>query len=119
MTPRYAAALAIILLAGCGAELPVTAPEPTQWKIMQPPWIGGRPYPTIDETAPLSKWIAMDPHTYPTQNECEQRLESLREEANRARVPQFLKEQFSKIDEQRRCVSIDDPNLKSNQDRVP
>ena len=119
MSLHRAAALALMLLAGCGTGLPVTAPEPTAWEIIQPPWTEGRPYPTVvDETAPLSKWVTTDRHTYPTQNECEQALASLRERlregARNARVPQSLQEQFSKIDEKQRCVSIDDPALKSN-----
>jgi hypothetical protein len=114
MKPRHAVALALI--AGCGTEPPVVAPELLEWEIMQPPQIEGRPYPTPDETAPLSKWIPADRHTYPTQTECEQALASLRERLQKwaGRVPQFLYEQGSKLNDQRRCVSIDDPNLKSN-----
>jgi hypothetical protein len=84
---------------------------------MQPPQIEGRPYPTPDETAPLSKWIVApaDTRNYPTQNECEQSLESLRERARHypAGFPQLAKARSNRY-EKSRCVSIDDPNLKSN-----
>jgi hypothetical protein len=119
MKPRHAAALALVLLTGCGTGLPVMAPELPEWKIMQPPQIEGRPDPTPDETAPLSKWVAADTHNYPTQNECEQRLKSLRVGARacpKTSSPAFSKicERFSNLRDKSRCVSIDDPNLKSN-----
>jgi hypothetical protein len=121
MKPRHAAALALVLLIGCGTGPPVMAPELPEWKIMQPPQIEGRPYPTPDETAPLSKWVVApaDTHNYPTQNECEQRLKSLRagaRPASCASSPVFsnLCEQVSNLYDKSRCVSIDDPNLKSN-----
>ena len=106
-----------MLLTGCGTGLPVVAPEPTEWEIMQPPLVEGRPYPTPDETAPLSKWIVApaDTHNYPTQNECEQSLERLRESARHypAGFPQIAKP-FINLYDKSRCVSIDDPNLKPN-----
>ena len=120
MKPHHAAALALMLLTGCGTDLPVIAPEPPQWEIMQPPQIEGRPYPTPDEAAPLSKWVVApaDAHNYATQNECEQALKSLRERARHypARFPQLAKvsAQFSNLYDKARCVSIDDPNLKPN-----
>ena len=116
MKPRHAAALALMLLTGCATGPPVIAPEMPAWEIMQPPQIEGRPYPAPDETAPLSKWIPANQHTYPTQNECEQALAGLRESLRKwaGRVPQSLYEQDSKLNDKRRCVSIDDPNLKSN-----
>jgi hypothetical protein len=120
MNSRHAAALALVLLTGCGTGLPVMAPELPEWKIMQPPQIEGRPDPTPDETAPLSKWVVApaDTHNYPTQNRCEQALESLRERARHypARFPQLAKlsAQRSNLYDKSRCVSIDDPNLKSN-----
>jgi hypothetical protein len=120
MNSRHAAALALVLLTGCGTGLPVMAPELPEWKIMQPPQIEGRPDPTLDETAPLSKWVVApaDTHNYPTQNGCEQALESLRERARHypARFPQLAKlsAQRSNLYDKSRCVSIDDPNLKSN-----
>jgi len=120
MKPRHAAALALMLLTGCATGLPVITPELPEWKIMQPPQIEGRPDPTPDETAPLSKWIVApaDKHNYPTQNRCEQALESLRERARDypARFPQLAKRsaQLSNLYNKSRCVSIDDPNLKSN-----
>lgn len=114
----HAGALSLLLLTGCGTEPPVTPPELPQWEIMHPPEIGSRPYTTPDETAPLSKWVATDQHTYPTQNECEQALESSRERARHydARFPQLAKlsAQMSKLADAERCVSIDDPKLKSN-----
>ncbi len=119
MKARRAAALALVLLIGCGTELPVVAPELPEWEIMQPPQIEGRPYATLDETAPLSKWIApADGHNYPTQNECEQKLKILRERAKACppSPPTFSKvcEQVSNLYDKSRCVSMDDPNLKSN-----
>ena len=118
MKPRHATALALMLLAGCGTGPPVIAPELPEWEIMQPPQIEGRPNPTPDETAPLSKWVVApaDTHNYPTQNECEQALESLRERARDypAGFPQLAKlsAQLSNLYDKSRCVSIDDPNLK-------
>jgi hypothetical protein len=117
MKPRHAAGLALVLLSGCGTGLPVVAPEPTEWEIMQPPQIEGLPYPTPDETAPLSKWVVAgaDTHSYPTQNECELGLERLRESARHypAGFPQIAKPIINLYDKSR-CVSIDDPHLKSN-----
>jgi hypothetical protein len=115
MKPRYAAALALMLLTGCSAGLPVVAPEPTEWQIMQPPQIEGRPYPTPDETAPLSKWIVADAHHYPTQNECELALERMRERVRNypTGLAQIAKPIINLYDESR-CVSMDDPKLKSN-----
>ena len=118
MKPRHSAALALALLTGCGTGLPVIAPELPEWEIMQPPQLEGRPYPTPDETAPLSKWIPADRHTYPAQNECEHALKSMRERARHypAGFPQLAKRsaQLSNLYDKSRCVSIDDPNLKSN-----
>ena len=120
MKARRAAALALVLLIGCGTELPVMAPELPEWVIIQPPQIEGRPDPTPDETAPLSKWVVApaDRHNYPTQNECEQRLKNLREGARACPTssPPVSKicERFSNLYDKSRCVSIDDPNLKSN-----
>jgi hypothetical protein len=114
MNPRHATAIALVLLTRCGTELPVAAPELAEWKIMQPPQIEGRPYPAPDETAPLSKWIVADTHNYPTQNECEQSLESSRERARHypAGLAQIAKRRINLYDKSR-CISIDDPNLKS------
>jgi len=119
MKPHRAATLALmLLLTGCAADMPVASPELPEWKIMQPPQIEGRPYPTPDETAPLSKWIVApaDTHNYPAQNECELALERLRERARHYPVPQFAEraKQFSNLYDHSRCVSIDDPNLNSN-----
>jgi|SRR5579862_1898872 len=116
MKLRHAAAIALMLLTGCATGPPVIAPELPEWEIVQPPQIEGRPYPTPDKTAPLSKWVVANQHTYPTQNECEQALAGLRESLRKwaGRVPQYLYEQDSKLNDQRRCVSIDDPNFKSN-----
>jgi hypothetical protein len=120
MKPRHAAALALVLLTGCGTGLPVIAPEMTEWEIMEPPQIEGRPDPTPDETAPLSKWVVApaDTHNYPTQKECEQSLKRLRERARACPTspPSFSKicERYSNLYDKSRCVSIDDPNLKSN-----
>ena len=117
---RHAVALALVLLVGCGTEPPVVAPELAEWQIMQPPQIEGRPDPTPDETAPLSKWIVApaDTHNYPTQNECEQSLKRLRTRARHypAGFPQLAKMAKARSDlyDKSRCVSIDDPNLKSN-----
>ena len=117
---RHAAALALVLLVGCGTEPPVVAPELAEWQIMQPPQIEGRPDPTPDETAPLSKWVVApaDTHNYPTQKECEQSLKRLRERARACPTspPSFSKicERYSNLYDKSRCVSIDDPNLKSN-----
>src|SRR5215472_2705891 len=114
MKLRHAAAIALVLLTGCSTGQPVVAAEPTAWKIMQPPWIEGRPYPTrLDETAPLSEWIASDRRNYPTQNECEQALERLGEELRRTAVglPKTFKPLPNPYDKAR-CVSTDDPNLR-------
>jgi hypothetical protein len=119
MKARHAVALALMLLTGCATGAPVIAPELPEWEIMEPPQIEGRPYPTPDETAPLSKWVVADSHNYPTQNECDRGLKSLRERARPASCasyPQLSKlcEQRSNLYDKSRCVSIDDPNLKSN-----
>jgi hypothetical protein len=120
MKVRHAAALALVLLIGCGTEPPVMAPELPEWEIMLPPQIEGRPGPTPDETAPLSKWVVdpADRHNYPTQNECEQKLKILRDRASACppSPPTFSKvcEQLSNLYGKSRCVSIDDPAIKSN-----
>jgi hypothetical protein len=118
MKSRRAAALALMLLAGCGTGLPVVSTELPEWQIMQPPQIEGRPYPTPDETAPLSKWVVADTHNYPTQNECELALERMRERARNypAGFPQIAKQAkwFINLCDKSRCISIDDPNLNSN-----
>ena len=118
MKPRHAVALALVLLMGCGTERPIVAPELPEWEIMQPPRIAGRPEPTPDETAPLSKWVVVradNGHNYPTQSECELALQRLRERARNypAGFPQIAKP-FIKLTDESRCVSIDDPALKSN-----
>jgi hypothetical protein len=78
---------------------------------MQPPLIEGRPYPTLDETAPLSKWVVApaDIDIYPTQDECERFLNTWQEGSRREGFPQF-----SKLHDTSRCVSINDPALKPN-----
>ena len=118
MKPRHAAALALMLLNGCGTGMPIIAPDLPEWEIMQPPQIAGRPYPTPDGTAPLSKWAPADTHHYPAQNECEHALKSMREGARACPTnpPSFSKvcERYSNLYDKSRCVSIDDPNLKSN-----
>ena len=120
MKLRHAATIALLLLTGCATGPAIIAPEMPEWEIMQPPLIEDRPYPTADETAPLSKWIVApaDSHNYPTQNECEQSLKSLRERARHypAGFPQLAKmaKAYSNLYDKSRCVSIDDPNLKSN-----
>jgi|SRR5580693_5944964 hypothetical protein len=113
MKPRHAAALALVLLMGCGTELPIVAPELPEWEIMEPPQIAGRPEPTPDETAPLSKWVVVrtdNGDNYPTQNECELALERLREGA-RHYPPGFpeLAKPIINLYDKSRCVSIDDP----------
>lgn len=119
MKPRDAVALALILLTGCGTGPPIIAPDLPEWEIIQPPQIEARPYPTLDENAPLSKWVVADTHHYPAQNECEQRLKSLRERARACPTspPSFSKvcEQFSNLRDKSRCVSIDDPNLNAEE----
>ena len=120
MKLRHAAMIALLLLTGCATGPPVISPEMPEWEIMQPPLIEDRPYPTADETAPLSKWIVApaDSHNYPTQNECELSLKRLRERARACPTssPPFSKvcERYTSLYDESRCVSIDDPNLKSN-----
>ena len=107
MKPRHAAALALALLAACAGPSVKTA-QSTGWQIMRPPQIGGG---TLDETAPLSKWVvapaAID--AYPSQKECEQMIENWREESSRDDF-----RQAAKNDDMLRCVSINDPHLKGN-----
>jgi hypothetical protein len=104
MKPRHAAALA--LLAACAGPSVITA-QSTGWKIMQPPRIKGQ----LDETAPLSKWVVApaDIDVYPSQKECEQMIENWREGSVREDYPQAAKN-----DEMLRCVSTNEPRLKSN-----
>jgi hypothetical protein len=107
-----------MLLTGCATGQPVVAPEPTAWKIVEPPRVEGRAYSAPDETAPLSKWTAANTLSYPTQNECEQALEKSREEARQAGADLLKALKTLKLPpssyEKARCVSIDDPDLKSN-----
>jgi hypothetical protein len=111
MNLRYRAALALMLLTGCGTGLSYRPPQSTGWQIMQPPQIEGQPYPTPDEAAPLSKWVVApaDIDVYPSQNECEQILENWRVASRREGFPQF-----SSLHRMSRCVSIDDPRLKGS-----
>jgi hypothetical protein len=85
--------------------------QSTGWEIMQPPQIEGQPYPTVDETAPLSKWVVAPPDidVYPTQDQCERILENWREGSRREGFPQV-----SNLDDKSRCISITDPALRSN-----
>jgi hypothetical protein len=109
---RHTAALALVpFLAACGAGLSVKRPQSSGWEIMQPPQIPGKPWGTLDETAPLSKWVVApaDIDVYPSQNECEQILENWEEGVRREGFPQAVK-----VDEMSRCVPINDPRLKSN-----
>jgi len=78
---------------------------------MQPPQIEGRPDPTPDETAPLSKWVVApaDIDIYPTQDECERILQGWREASRREGFPQY-----SNLQGKSRCVSINDPALEGN-----
>jgi hypothetical protein len=104
----HATALALALLAACAGPS-VTTAQSTGWKIMRPPQIKGKPFGTLDETAPLSKWTVApaDIDVYPSQNECEQMIENWREGSRRGDFPQA-----AKIDDTLRCVSINDPRLK-------
>src|SRR5258708_30023937 len=101
MRPRHAAALALALLAACAGPSLKTA-QSTGWRIMRPPQIEGKPFGTLDETAPLSKWFvapaAID--VYPNQNECEQIIENWKEGSRREDFPQA-----AKVDDMLRCVS--------------
>jgi hypothetical protein len=76
---------------------------------MQPPQIAGQPYPTLDEAAPLSKWVVApaDIDVYPSQNQCEQILENWRAASRREGFPQF-----SSLHRMSCCLSINDPRLK-------
>jgi hypothetical protein len=98
---RHVASLALALLAACAEP----SAQPTGWKIMQPPEIKG----TLDETAPLSKWVVApaDVDVYSTQKECEQIIENWREGSVRGNF-----QQAAKRDEMLRCVATDDPRLK-------
>ena len=109
MKPRHAATLALALLAACAGPSVKTA-QSTGWRIMQPPPIKG-PFGTLDETAPLSKWVVApaDIDVYPSQNECEQIIENWQEGSRREDFPQA-----AKVDGMLRCVSINDPHLKGN-----
>jgi hypothetical protein len=102
--PRCAAALALTLLPACAGPSVKTA-QSTGWQIMRPPQIAG----TLDETAPLSKWVvapaAID--AYPSQGECEQMIENWREESGREDF-----QRAAKNDDMLRCVSTNDPRLK-------
>ena len=110
MKPRHAAALALGLLAACAGPSVKTA-QSTGWQIMRPPQIAGKPFGTLDETAPPSKWVVApaDIDVYPSQNECEQIIENWEEGSRREGFPQA-----AKVDEMLRCVSINDPRLKGN-----
>ena len=107
---RYAAALAL-MLASCGPGLSYRPPQSTGWQIMQPPQIPGQPYPTPDETAPLSKWVVapVDIDIIPTQDACERMIQGFQEASRREGFPQF-----SRLNATFRCVSITDPRLKAN-----
>jgi hypothetical protein len=110
MKPRHVAALALPMLAACAGPSVQTA-QSTGWRIMQPPQIAGKPFGTLDETAPLSKWVVApaDIDVYPSQNECEQILANWEEGVRREGFPQAVK-----VDEMSRCVSTNDPHLKGN-----
>ena len=126
MKLRYAAALA--LLAACAGPSVRTA-QSTGWQIMHPPQAKGQPSGTLDETAPLSKWVGAPSNIdlYPSQKECEQMIETLREESshplclslpcsedyhNSPEEVQRVAKQAAKNDDMLRCVSISDPRLK-------
>ena len=108
MKPRHAAALALALLTACAGPSVKTA-QSTGWQIMRPPQIAGKPFGTLDETAPLSKWnvAPADIDVYPSQKECEQIIENWREGSLRGDF-----QQAARIDDMLRCVSINDPRLK-------
>jgi len=128
--PCHAAALALALLASCAGSSVKTA-QSTGWQIMHPPQIAGKPSATLDETAPLSKWVGapagVDP--YPSQKACEQVIESWREgpppsslgfsppgeDFHNApdEVQRAFKEAAKNV-EMFRCISINDPRLKPN-----
>ena len=103
MKPRHAAVVVLVVLAGCAEP----SAQSTGWKIMQPPEIKG----TLDQTAPLSKWIIApaDVDVYSTQKECEQIIENWREGSVREDF-----QQAAKRDEMLRCVATNDPRLNSN-----
>jgi hypothetical protein len=111
MNLRQGAALALPLLAACGPGLSYRPPQSTGWQIMQPPQIEGRSEGTVDETAPLSKWVVApwDIDVHPTQDQCEATLDGRRNGSRREGFPQY-----SNVDAVARCVSINDPALKGN-----
>jgi hypothetical protein len=104
---KHAAALALVLLAAC-AEPSVKTAQSTGWQIMRAPQAAGKPSGTLDETAPLSKWVVhpADVDVYPTQKGCEQMIENWHEESLRAGYQEAVKR-----DEMLRCVATDDPRL--------
>ena len=111
MKARYAITLALAFLGGCGTGISARAPQPAGWQIMQPPQIADRPDPTIDETAPLSKWVVApaDLDVYPNQVQCEAFLRGWQEGSRREGFPQY-----SNLHDKSRCVSVNDPQLKGN-----
>jgi hypothetical protein len=120
MKLRHAAVLALALLAACAGTSVKTA-QSTGWQIMHPPQIAGKPSGTLDETAPLSKWVGAPVGTdpYPSQKACEQMIENWREESSRdfhnsPEEVQRVAKQAAKNDDMLRCVSINDPRLTEN-----
>src|SRR5271156_2744463 len=113
MKPRRATAL---VLSATVALLPVSScsssmPEPkssVRWHMMSPPTT-----PTIDQTAPLSRWHRTGyggRKFYESKEDCEAALDQLQEFVRREGGPSANYQDVSFA----QCVSSDDPRLKGN-----
>jgi hypothetical protein len=106
MKPRHAAALALVVLAGCGR---ISATHPTGWQMMLPP-SSGDSAKTLNPNAPLSSWRPFAQGPYPSDEFCEHAIRDELEADRREASPAASHFGF----EMAQCIATDDPRLNSN-----
>jgi hypothetical protein len=107
MKPRCAAALALLILAGCGTGM--SSVHGTGWQMMLPPGGGDSAHTTLNPNAPLSSWRPFAQGPYPSKEFCQSAIKAEVEADRREGWPSASHFGFQMA----QCVSADDPRLKN------
>ena len=109
MKPRHAAALALVVLVGCGTGMSAT--HPTGWQMMLPPSSGDSAHKTLNPNAPLSSWRPFAQGPYPSDELCELAIGVELEADRREASPTASHFGF----EMAQCIATYDPRLKDKE----
>jgi hypothetical protein len=106
MNLRHVAALALVVLAGCGTGM--SSLHGAGWQMMLLPSSGDSAHTTLNPNAPLSSWRPFPQGPYPSNEFCQRAIRTEVEADRREGWPSASNFGFQMA----QCMATDDPRLK-------